>query len=141
MKTCIIIGGGLGGLVSGALLAKEGYKVTVLEKNAIIGGGLQTFKRHGVSFPTGMHIFGGFSEGGNLKKIFDYLGVTEQIALQPTDDDAFDVVTVGEDGKISDVTITSATDNDFAKELVRVIKHSPKWKPATKDGKPVPYGA
>lgn len=47
--------------------------------------------------------------------------------------------TVGEDGKISDVTITSSTDNDFAKELVRVIKHSPKWKPATKDGKPVPY--
>jgi len=98
MKTCVIIGGGLGGLVSGALLAKEGYQVTVLEKNAIIGGGLQTFKRHGVSFPTGMHVFGGFSEGGNLRKIFDYLGVTEQIALHPTDDDAFDVVTLGEDG-------------------------------------------
>jgi TonB family protein len=47
--------------------------------------------------------------------------------------------TVGEDGKISDVTITSSTDNAFAKELARVIKHSPKWKPAMKDGKPVPY--
>ena len=97
MKTCIIIGGGLGGLVSGALLAKEGYKVTVLEKNAIIGGGLQTFKRHGVSFPTGMHIFGGFAKGGNLRKIFDYLGVTEQITLQAMDETAFDVVTVAED--------------------------------------------
>ena len=98
MKTCVIIGGGLGGLVSGALLAKEGYKVTVLEKNAIIGGGLQIFKRYGVGFPTGMHIFGGFSEGGNLKKIFDYLGITEQLSLRPTDDDAFDVVTIAEDG-------------------------------------------
>lgn len=47
--------------------------------------------------------------------------------------------TVGEDGRISDVTITSATDDAFAKELVRVIKRSPKWKPALKDGKPVPY--
>lgn len=47
--------------------------------------------------------------------------------------------TVGEDGRISDVTITSTTDNAFAKELVRVIKRSPKWKPALKDGKPVPY--
>ena len=47
--------------------------------------------------------------------------------------------TVGEDGKISDVTITSSTDNAFANELARVIKHSPKWKPAMKDGKPVPY--
>ena len=98
MKTCIIIGGGLGGLVSGALLAKEGYKVTVLEKNAIIGGGLQTFKRHGVSFPTGMHIFGGFTEGGNLRKIFDYLCVTDQLLLRPMDDNAVDAVTVAEDG-------------------------------------------
>ena len=92
MKTCVIIGGGIGGLVTGALLAKEGYKVTVLEKNAIVGGGLQTFKRNGVSFPTGMHVFGGFQEGGNLRKIFDYLGVTDQISLQPTDEDANDAV-------------------------------------------------
>lgn len=97
MKTCIIIGGGLGGLVTGALLSKEGYKVTVLEKNAIIGGGLQTFKRHGVSFPTGMHIFGGFNEEGNLKKIFDYLDITKRLRLKPTDDDASDVVTIAED--------------------------------------------
>jgi hypothetical protein len=47
--------------------------------------------------------------------------------------------TVGEDGRISDVTITSSTDEDFPKELIRVIKRSPKWTPATKDGKPVPY--
>ena len=98
MKTCVIIGGGIGGLVSGALLAKEGYKVTVLEKNAIIGGGLQTFKRRGVSFPTGMHIFGGFQEGGNLRKLFEYLGVMDKISLRPTDDDASDVVTMMDDG-------------------------------------------
>ena len=98
MKTCVIIGGGLGGLVSGALLAKEGYKVTVLEKNAIIGGGLQSFKRHGVSFPTGMHIFGGFQEGGNLRRIFEYLGVMNEISLLPTDDLASDVVTVMSEG-------------------------------------------
>ena len=99
MKTCLIIGGGIGGLVTGALLAKEGYQVTVLEKNAIIGGGLQTFKRHGASFPTGMHIFGGFQEGGNLRKLFEYLGVMDQISLQPTDKNASDVVTVLSEGK------------------------------------------
>ena len=96
-KSIIIIGGGLGGLVTGALLSKEGYKVTVLEKNAIIGGGLQTFKRHGVSFATGMHIFGGFHKGENLNKLFDYLGITEKLHLLPTDDDACDVVSIGED--------------------------------------------
>ena len=99
MKTCVIIGGGVGGLVTGALLAKEGYQVTVLEKNAIIGGGLQTFKRHGVSFPTGMHIFGGFQEGGNLRKLFSYLGVLDEISLRPTDEKASEVVTFASDGK------------------------------------------
>ena len=96
-KTTLIIGGGLGGLVTGALLSKEGYKVIVLEKNSIIGGGLQSFYRHNVEFPTGMHIFGGFSEGGNLKKIFDYLDITEKLHLVPTDDDASDVVTFSDD--------------------------------------------
>lgn len=96
-KTTLIIGGGLGGLVTGALLTKEGYKVTVLEKNSTIGGGLQSFYRNNVEFPTGMHIFGGFSEGGNLKKIFDYLDITSKLHLVPTDADASDVVTVTED--------------------------------------------
>lgn len=94
MKTCVIIGGGIGGLVTGALLAKEGYRVTVLEKNAIIGGGLQTFKRQGVSFPTGMHVFGGFQTDGNLRKLFAYLGVLDKISLRPMDKDASDVVTM-----------------------------------------------
>ena len=96
-KTVLVIGGGLGGLVTAALLSKEGYKVTVLEKNAIIGGGLQTFKRHGVDFSTGMHIFGGFNEGGNLKQIFDYLDITDKLHLRPTDENACDVVTIAED--------------------------------------------
>ena len=100
MNTCVIIGGGLGGLVTGALLAKEGYQVTVLEKNAIIGGGLQTFKRNGVSFPTGMHIFGGFQEGGRLRKLFEYLGIMDKLSLQPMDDDGFDVVSVLSDGAV-----------------------------------------
>ena len=96
-KTVLIIGGGLGGLVTGAILSKEGYKVIVLEKNAIIGGGLQTFKRNGVSFATGMHIFGGFNEGGNLKQIFDYIDITDKLHLKPTDENACDVVTIAED--------------------------------------------
>ena len=97
-KTVVIIGGGLGGLVSGALLAKEGFKVTVLEKNAIIGGGLQNFKRKGVSFPTGMHVFGGFNEVGQLRKLFSYLGIMDRLSLRAMDEDGYDVVTVLEDG-------------------------------------------
>ena len=99
-KRIVVIGGGLGGLVSGALLAKEGYKVTVLEKNAIIGGGLQSFKRKGVSFPTGMHVFGGFNEAGQLRKLFSYLGIMDRLSLCAMDEDGYDVVKVLEDGAI-----------------------------------------
>ena len=97
-KTIAVIGGGLGGLVSGALLAKEGYQVTVLEKNAIIGGGLQCFKRKGVSFPTGMHVFGGFGEEGQLRKLFTYLGIMDRLSIRAMDEDGCDVITVLEDG-------------------------------------------
>ena len=50
----IIVGSGLGGLVCGSILSKNGYKVLVLEKNIQIGGCLQSFKRNGVKFETGM---------------------------------------------------------------------------------------
>ena len=38
-KEVIVIGAGLGGLFSAALLSKEGMKVTVIEKNRKPGGG------------------------------------------------------------------------------------------------------
>lgn len=50
----------MGGLFTGALLARNGYRVTVLEQNAAVGGGLQTFVRSGERFETGMHMLGGF---------------------------------------------------------------------------------
>ena len=92
-KSIIIIGGGLGGLFTGALLAKEGYGVTVLEKNAAIGGGLQTFQRAGVTFETGMHILGGLRPGASISKICQYLGVYDQLQLRDVDHDCIDSIT------------------------------------------------
>ncbi len=89
---CIIIGGGIGGLFSGAFLAKNGMKVTVLEKNAIIGGGLQCFHRKGKIFETGMHVMGGFQENGNLHKICKYLGIYDSLNLQHVDCDCIDEI-------------------------------------------------
>lgn len=98
-KTCVIIGGGLGGLFTGALLAKEGYRVQVLEKNRIIGGGLQCFMRHGQIFETGMHILGGFHEGGSLHKLCTYLGIMDKLHIRPTDEDIIDSISYLSDGK------------------------------------------
>lgn len=93
----IIIGGGLGGLFTGAILAKEGQQVVVLEKNATIGGGLQTFKRFGESFDTGMHVIGGMQPGGNIRRICEYLGIANQVALMDVDSDCTDSLYFAED--------------------------------------------
>lgn len=84
-KEVITIGGGLGGLFTAAILSREGYAVTVLEKNATAGGGLQTFQRHGVTFETGMHTLGGFEPGGSLNRICHYLGISAELRLRPDD--------------------------------------------------------
>jgi all-trans-retinol 13,14-reductase len=95
----IIIGGGLGGLFTGAFLSKEGYKVTILEKNTTIGGGLQTFKRNGHTFDTGMHVLGGFHQGGTLNKICTYLDIMDKLSIREEDKDCFDTITYLSDNK------------------------------------------
>lgn len=99
MNTAIIIGGGLGGLFTGAMLAHEGWRVTVLEKNATIGGGLQTFRRFGEDFDTGMHVIGGMREGGNILKICRWLGIADKVRVRPVDDDCTDCLYFAEDRK------------------------------------------
>jgi len=52
-KTAIIIGGGIGGLATAAMLAKAGYKVTLVEKNPKLGGRANFFTAKGFSFDMG----------------------------------------------------------------------------------------
>ena len=89
----IIAGGGLGGLFTGALLAHNGLTVLVLEKNAIPGGGLQSFSRDGVMYDTGMHVMGGWRPGGTLDKITRYLGIRDKLDIAEINDDCMDQVT------------------------------------------------
>lgn len=97
MDKVIIIGGGLGGLFCGAILAKEGLHVTVLEKNATIGGGLQTFTRFGETFDTGMHVVGGMQPGGNIWRICRFLGIADKVSLREVDEDCTDMLYFSED--------------------------------------------
>lgn len=99
METVVIIGGGLGGLFCGAILAKEGRRVTVLEKNSTIGGGLQTFRRFGEVFDTGMHVIGGMQPGGNIWQLCRYLGILDRVQVRDVDADRMDVLYFSEDGR------------------------------------------
>jgi phytoene desaturase len=52
-QSAVIIGGGIGGLATAAMLAKSGYKVTLLEKNARLGGKANFFSAEGFKFDMG----------------------------------------------------------------------------------------
>ncbi len=95
----VIIGSGLGGLVSANILAKEGYSVCLLEKNQQYGGNLQTFVRDKTIFDTGVHYIGGLSKGQNLHSYFTYLDILDDINLQKMDEDGFDRITFDNDPK------------------------------------------
>jgi len=74
-RDVIIIGSGIGGLVTGYLLAQQGDHVVVLEHDKRPGGCLQAFYRDGIRFDTGFHFIGGMSEGGPLHKFFKDLNL------------------------------------------------------------------
>ena len=88
----VIIGSGLGGLACGTILAKEGYKVCILEKNKQIGGNLQTYTRDRVIFDSGVHYVGGLDKGQNLYQLFRFLGIMDKLKLRKMDGDVFDAI-------------------------------------------------
>ena len=52
-KKATVIGAGIGGLASAALLAKDGWNVTVLEKNSQVGGRARIWEEKGFRFDMG----------------------------------------------------------------------------------------
>jgi len=70
----IIIGSGISGLCSAALLCMEGKKVLVLEKHFKIGGYTHTFKRQNYEWDVGIHYVGGVHNPKSMtRRLFDKL--------------------------------------------------------------------
>ena len=53
MKEVGVIGAGLAGLYAACSLAKDGHKITVFEKNEMVGGRSRVFKQEGFTFDMG----------------------------------------------------------------------------------------
>ena len=56
-KSVVVIGAGLGGMSAAIMLARKGFKVTLLEKNQHVGGKLNQLQVAGFSFDLGPSIF------------------------------------------------------------------------------------
>lgn len=82
--TAVVIGAGISGLASAALLAREGYQVTLLEARDELGGRAGTWQQAGFTFDTGPSWY-------LMPEVFDHffrlLGTSaaEQLDLIPLD--------------------------------------------------------
>ena len=74
-RQVVIVGAGIGGLACAALLAKNGYKVTVLEQHYKVGGYCTSFSRRGFTFDGGVESISGLWDRGAIRLLLDELGV------------------------------------------------------------------
>ncbi len=95
----IIIGAGLGGLLCGYLLSKEGYDVCILEKNNRIGGCLQSFARNGVTFNTGFNYTESLGDGEVLNKYFSFFDLIDKVKFNRLSLEGYDRISFKEEEK------------------------------------------
>jgi all-trans-retinol 13,14-reductase len=88
----VIIGAGLGGLLCGNILSREGFNVCIVEKNHKLGGSLQTFGRKGCIFNTGLNYTESLDNGQVLNQYFRYFGLMKDLKLERLDPEGFEII-------------------------------------------------
>lgn len=91
MKRIIIIGAGVGGLTTAAVLSRAGLDVTVLEAHVYPGGCAGTFFHQGYRFDAGATLAGGFYPGGPMDLVAKAAGIDRWPLLDEPDLPAMDV--------------------------------------------------
>src|SRR3979490_2787654 len=71
----VVVGGGIGGLTTSALLAARGLNVWLLERQSTLGGCVAPFEKFGYTFENGLGLFALWNEGEIHDRIFAELPV------------------------------------------------------------------
>ena len=81
----VVVGAGIAGLTSAAILSKQGLSVTLIESHTQSGGCAGTFKRKNYIFDVGATQVAGLEKDGIHSKIFDFLNINlpEATILDP----------------------------------------------------------
>ena len=83
----IVIGSGLSGLTSACLLAREGFRVELFEKNQELGGYATTFQDPAgrMTFERSLSSLGGLNPGGPVRRNLELLGVMDELSFVSPD--------------------------------------------------------
>ncbi len=92
----IVIGSGAGGLAAAVPLAQVGLKTLVCEQHEIPGGWTQSFTLQGYRFSPGVHYIGELQPGGSLRRVYEGLGVSQDLAFCELNPDGYDHIVLGE---------------------------------------------
>jgi len=69
----VVIGSGIGGLTTAALLSELGWKVCVLEQHYTAGGYTHSYDREGYEWDVGVHYIGDVGVKTRTRRMFDFL--------------------------------------------------------------------
>ena len=69
----LVIGSGMGGLTTAAILSELGWKVCVLEQHYTAGGYTHSYERNGYEWDVGVHYIGDVGADTRTRRMFDFL--------------------------------------------------------------------
>ena len=69
----VVVGSGMGGLTTAALLSDLGQRVCVLEQHYTAGGYTHSYERNGYEWDVGVHYIGDVGARTRTRLMFDYL--------------------------------------------------------------------
>jgi len=91
----IVIGSGSGGLTAALALARAGKRVALFEQHAHLGGYTQSFTLGGFTFSPGVHYIGGLEPGGTLRRIYEGLGIANDLVFFELNPEGYDHALIG----------------------------------------------